>query len=244
MRAAVDSLSSTSVSYLSTSSPLKSTSAPPAFKPYTISPVRNQSRYLHLLDGAPRTAREAAFMQALDESEARDNSHKRAMVEMQASTMLADMYSKRAQSQLQGAEERKRRKTGNRKMGDGKAKYFSGDDFYKLCVEDEQRKEEEVAAKERRQADKEVHAGRIAAWQEANEAIRTRNAARREEYATDIATWEVEKTAAKAEKRRPGWLRPKLADYELEVLLPRPKKAVDENEDEERATSGSEMDED
>lgn len=39
MRTAVDSLGSTSTSFLTSSSPLKSTSAPPAFNPYSISPI-------------------------------------------------------------------------------------------------------------------------------------------------------------------------------------------------------------
>ncbi|KAJ6543096.1 hypothetical protein B0H19DRAFT_856725, partial [Mycena capillaripes] len=115
----------------------------------------------------------------------------------------------KAQSQLQAAEERKRRKTGHRKMGDGKAKYFSGDDFYKLCEEDEQRRLDGAAEKEKRQADREAHVGRLATWQEANNVIRGRNAERREKYAADVAAWEVEKAAAKADRRRPDWIKPK-----------------------------------
>jgi hypothetical protein len=167
------------------------------------------------------------------------------MLHMQASTVLSGMYNERAQSQLQAVEERKRRKTGKRKMGDGKAKYFSGDDFYQMCVDDEKRKEEELVAKEKRQVGREAHAGKIATWQEENEVIRARNAKKREDYAAAIAAWEAEKAAAKATKRRPGWLKPKLAEYELEVLLPRPKKGADgEEEEEDEQESGSEFAED
>jgi hypothetical protein len=56
-------------------------------------------------------------------------------------------------------------------MGDGTAKYFSGDDFYQLCVEDEQKKLGEVAEKEKRKADKETHVASVATWQEANNVI-------------------------------------------------------------------------
>jgi hypothetical protein len=94
---------------------------------------------------------------------------------MQASTVLAGMYSERAQSQLQGAEEGKRRKTGKRKMGDGKAKYFSGDDFYRLCEEDKDKRLEETQEKERRGVERQAFAQKIATWQDANEAIRARN---------------------------------------------------------------------
>ncbi|KAJ6466254.1 hypothetical protein C8R45DRAFT_1021014 [Mycena sanguinolenta] len=245
MRTAVNSLASTSASYLVSASPLKSTSAPPAFKPYTISPVKLDSRYSHLFGRVPRTAQEAELTQALQESEGRDNCRKRSMLEMQASTVLADMYSHRAHSQLQGAEERKRRKTGNRKMGDGKAKYFSGDDFYQMCIEDDQKKEEELVAKERRATQKEAHAARIATWQQQNEEIRARNVKKREDYAADVVAWEAEKAAAKREKRRIGWVKPKRADYEIEKLLPRPKKgADDEPDDEDEDESGSELGDD
>ncbi|KAJ7226500.1 hypothetical protein B0H12DRAFT_1030463 [Mycena haematopus] len=248
MCTAVDSLSSTSASFLVSSSPLQSTSAPPAFKPYTISPIKGESRYSHLFERAPRTAQEAELISALRESEGRDNGRKRSMVEMQASTVLAGLYNSRAQSQLQAAEERKRRKMGNKKMGDGKAKYFSGDDFYQLCVEDDQKKEDEAAEKEKRRAEREAHAERVATWQEANDGIRARNAERRTEYAVDVAAWEVERTAAKADRRRSGWPKPKLADYGIETLLPKPKKRAqdddeDEEEDEERE-SGSDLAED
>jgi hypothetical protein len=33
----------------------------------------------------------------------------------------------------------------------------------------------------------------------------------------------------------PGWLKPKLADYEIEVLLPRPKKNIQDEQDEDEA---------
>ncbi|KAK7007310.1 centromere protein B [Favolaschia claudopus] len=239
MRTAVETLSTTSASFLTSSSPLQSTSAPPAFKPYTISPIKHESRYTSLLSRPPQTAAEAELMLALQESEGRDNKRKLSMVNMQASTILAGMYTNRAQSQVQAAEERKRKKGGKRKMGDGNAKYFSGDDFFKMVEDDDRRREEEAAEKDKRQKQRQAHAVELAAWQQANEAVRERNKKRREEHAADVAAWEVEKAAAKAAKRRPGWVKPKLADYQLEVLLPRPKKVVEDEEDDENDDEGS-----
>ncbi|KAJ7724119.1 hypothetical protein B0H16DRAFT_1597172, partial [Mycena metata] len=132
----------------------------------------------------------------------------------------------RAQAQLQAAEERKRRKTGKRKMGDGKAKYFSGDDFYCLCVEDDEKKEQEAAEKLKRAADREAHTSRLATWQEANEAIRTKNAERRAEYSTDVASWETKKAAAKAEKRRPNWPNPSWRIMGLRLYCPSRRKGT------------------
>ena len=108
-------------------------------------------------------------------SENRDSSRKRSMLEMQALTVVARIYNSKGQSQLQAAEQRKHRKTGNMKMGDGKAKYFSGDAFFKMCEAVEQKKLDEVAEKERRLAEREGQTGRIATWQDANKVIRSRN---------------------------------------------------------------------
>ncbi|KAJ7364677.1 hypothetical protein DFH08DRAFT_682107 [Mycena albidolilacea] len=101
----VDNLPLTSAAFLVTSSLLKSTSAPPTFKPYTISPIKHGSRYSHLFEHAPRTTQEAELMLALQESEGHNNSRKQSMVEMQASTMLVGMYNNCTQSQLQAVEE-------------------------------------------------------------------------------------------------------------------------------------------
>jgi hypothetical protein len=50
---------------------------------------------------------------------------------------------------------------------------------------------------------------------------------------------------AKVEKCWPGWLKPKLADHKIEVLLPKPKKQYPEEEEEENggedSMSGTEL---
>lgn len=57
---------------------------------------------------------------------------------MKVGVVLAEMYMDRAQQQLQVAE--KRTKNGKtRLMGDGKAKLFTGDEYYNMCVADEER---------------------------------------------------------------------------------------------------------
>jgi hypothetical protein len=109
-------------------------------------------------------------------------------------------------------------------MGDGKAKYFSGDDFYRLCEEDEEKRLEETQEKERRGVERQEFAQKIAMWQDANEAIRAQNVEKRDKFAVDVVAWKAEKAAAKAEKWWTGWPRPKLMDYVVEKLLPRSKK--------------------
>ncbi|KAJ7442313.1 hypothetical protein FB451DRAFT_1057607 [Mycena latifolia] len=226
--AAVDNLSRTSASFLTTSSPLKSASAPPAFKPFTISPMKSISRYAGLLERPIQSAREQELVDALRESEAQDSVRKRSMVEMQAGVMLAGMYSNRAHTQLQAQETRRQRKSGKKRMGDGKAKYFTGDEFFNLAVNDARQREEDEVGKEQRKMQRAAHAAELALWKQKNEAIKQRNEAKRVTFASDSTAWELEKAAAKLEKRRPGWEKPKWKDYGAEQMLPRPKMAADD----------------
>ncbi|KAJ7348236.1 hypothetical protein DFH08DRAFT_865607, partial [Mycena albidolilacea] len=168
------------------------------------------------------SAREQELVDALRESEDRDDGRKRAMVGMQAGVVLAGMYASR--------------ETQN---GDGKAKYFTGDEFFQLAVDDERQRKEEEAGKEQRKVQREARAVELAAWQKKNDLIRERNEAKKIVFAVDLGAWEAEKTAAKEKKRKRLWEKPKWKDYSPEVLLARPKKLADEDEDSE---NGSETD--
>jgi hypothetical protein len=95
----VNSLSTTSGLFLTSSSCLKSTTVPPAYKPLTISPIKTTSRYAELLDRPVQSAREQELVGALWESEDCDNRRKQVMVRMQAGVVLAGMYTSRAQTQ-------------------------------------------------------------------------------------------------------------------------------------------------
>ncbi|KAJ7938806.1 hypothetical protein B0H13DRAFT_1851388 [Mycena leptocephala] len=118
----------------------------------------------------------------------------------------------------------------------------------KMCVDDEKRKEDEERREEGRQVAREAHAAELAEWKKRNDLIHGRKEAKKQLFEADKAAWELEKAEAKADKRRPAWLKPKWKDYEPELFLPRPKKVV-EDEDEESddgngSGHGSEMDED
>ena len=56
-------------------------------------------------------------------------------------------------------------------MGDRKAKFFSGDEFYTLCMEDEQMWEQEEAAVKQRKIQRDSHATMLAAWKRDCDAI-------------------------------------------------------------------------
>ncbi|KAJ7311745.1 hypothetical protein DFH08DRAFT_717916 [Mycena albidolilacea] len=239
VRAAVDSLSATSGSFLTTSSPLKASSAPPMYKPFTISPMKPGLRYADLLERPVQSAREQELVDALRDSDNRDNNRKRVMIEMQAGVILSGMYVSRAQTQLQAQETKKSRRKGKRKMGDGKAKYFTGDEFFQLALDDERRQKEEEAGKEHRKVAWDAHSLRLAAWKKGNERIRERNEAKKVTLAADLAAWEVEKQEAKQERHKAGWEKPKWKDYGPEVLLVRPTKADKDDEDDKESENGS-----
>jgi hypothetical protein len=234
MRSAIDELSSTSAAFLVSPSPIQSTSAPPAFQPSTISPPR-PSRYSNLLARPTMTEHEQNLRDGLIESETRNAMRKECMVGMQAGVVLANIYSNRLQGQLQAREEKKRNKGKARKrlMGDGKAKFFSGDDFYAMCVEDERQRTEAEAEAAERKSQRESHVAILAAWKKNCDGIRDRNREKKMEYDAAVIKWEAEKAAAKLERRRPGWPRPKWKqDYEPEVMPERPKKNIEDDDEE------------
>ncbi|KAJ6600637.1 hypothetical protein B0H10DRAFT_2230902 [Mycena sp. CBHHK59/15] len=125
-------------------------------------------------------------------------------------------------------------------MGDGKAKYFTGDEFFQLALDDECRQKEEEEGKGQRKAARDAHGLRLAAWKKGNKRIRERNEVKKVTFAADLAAWEVEKQEAKQEKRKADWEKPKWKDYSPEVLLVRPTKAdKDDDEDDEESENGS-----
>jgi hypothetical protein len=120
-------------------------------------------------------------------------------------------------------------------MGDGKAKYFTGDEFFQLLLDDERRQKEEEVGKEQRKVARDAHSLKLVAWKKGNE----RNEVKKVTLAADLAAWEVEKQEVKQERHKAGWENPKWKDYGPEVLLVRPTKADKDDEDDEESENGS-----
>jgi hypothetical protein len=66
-------------------------------------------------------------------SKVRAKTRKEIVVEMQAGLVLANIYTSQVHGQLNALEQRKSKKGKKWLMGNGKVKYFLGDDFYALC---------------------------------------------------------------------------------------------------------------
>lgn len=172
-----------------------------------------------------------SVMHSLLESEARDEGRNKSMIAMQAGVILANMYLGQVNKPLQAKEEKDRNMGKKRLMGDGKAKLFTGDEFFRLVVEDE-RQRQEVAdnANEGRDA-RLAHAERISEWKRENEAIKEHNEVKKKQLVEAAARWETEKELAKAQKRKPGWVKPKWRDFNPEKLKLRPRKDDGDNDD-------------
>ncbi|KAJ3897288.1 hypothetical protein F5879DRAFT_1031767 [Lentinula edodes] len=129
--------------------------------------------------------------------------------------------------QLQAKEEKKSTKGKKRLMGDGKAKLFSGDKFYQLCVDN----------------DKKILRMRMNVGMQGRHKLkRSRNGRRITKQLKTVAAWEAEKEMAKAEKRKPRWNKPKWKYYNPEKMKPRPKKPAEDDGDDGDENSGSDDD--
>jgi hypothetical protein len=225
VRTAVDGLASTSAQFLTSDSLIQSQMDPPMYKPFPISPMKT-ARYADLLTTPARTGLENNLQHALAESEARDSARKYTMTGMQAGIVLSNVYTRTVQQQLQAVEEKNKKGKKWQLMGDGKAKFFSGDDFYAQCEEQERRLQEEEETAEKKRKQRETHALVLAAWEQERTLVRERNKVRKEKFDAAVAAWEVEKVLAKQEKRRPGWQKPKYRkDFLPENMPERPKRA-------------------
>jgi len=86
-------------------------------------------------------------------------------------------------------------------MGDGKAKLFSGNDFYAMCVEDKRQQAKGEAEVAERKSQRETHVAALAAWKKACDGIRDRNREKKMKYDAAMIEWEAKKAAAKLERK-------------------------------------------
>jgi hypothetical protein len=221
VRVAINEIASSSAAFLVSKTPPRSRAKPPRFTPYTISPIK---RHRHaILDDEPQTEREAALIAALQEAEERDAWRKRAMIGMQATTMLQGMYVEKVQGHLEEHEMRAgRKKSGNQLFGDGYGKLLSGDEFYNSTIEIEEQAKQKAAEKVERARKREEHATVVAEWKNNEAERKARNEEVRMVHQDAVKAWEAERDLAKAQRRKPRWTKPKQGL--LEKPVPRPKK--------------------
>jgi hypothetical protein len=237
VRVAINTLASTSAAFLVSKTPPSSRVNPPRFTPYTVSPLKRRQE--PILDDEPQTEREVALIQALREADERDTWRKRAMIGMQATTVLQGMYIAKVQGHLEEHEKRAaKKKSGNRLFGDGYGKLLTGDDFYNSSLEIEEQAKQKAEEKVERARMREEHATVVAQWKNNEVARKARNDAVRKSHQDAVKAWEAERDLAKEERRKARWTKPKQGL--LEKPVPRPKKPDDKSESDEEGPDDDE----
>ncbi|KAK6971374.1 hypothetical protein R3P38DRAFT_3379803 [Favolaschia claudopus] len=212
----------------------------PRSNPTPSHPSTQNSRYSDILHKPPQTAAEAQLMLALQESEARNTVQKNAMMQMQATTILAGMYNNRAQDAaagIRGAEEEKRAGRGRWGMETrSTSRGMISSSLLRRTTGDGRRRRVE---KEKRQEQREARAVELAEWQKANEAMLREEQDEKGGTRGRCRSVGGRKSRGEGGKKAAGvGVKPKLADYGVESLLPRPKKVVEEEDDEENGRRG------
>lgn len=239
-RSARDVLTSSSVSYLVSPSPIPSRAMPPRYLPAVVSPLKR--RYTDLLDEKPQTNLEIHLQSALAESEKREAAHKSTMVGMQAVAVLQNLYVSRVQEKLQVQEEKGAKKK-QKLLGDGLPRLMDADDFYSRVVEHEAAQEKDKADKEARQEARKHYDKEMDEWKEKEKLRKEWVAAQRDQYKKAMAAWDRERAMAKEERRRPALTKPLLG--KIESALPKPKLStrVEEEDGEEDDEDDEDADE-
>ena len=241
----IEALKSTQGAYLVQPGTVIPTNHPPIFNPYLISPTH--VRYYDLLSKEPYTEQERKLQRALHESEARDAARKEQVLEMQATSVLQNIYVRGVQAELQAAADynKMRGRKRVRLNGDGKPKLLTGDEFMELANQkEEEDRELEVAAEHRSNMRYEYHMARKQ-WEVEERARKERNKWRKAEHQEATEMWL--KRPRVGDRFAPQGQKPIRKPFERPV--PRPKLAdflrddvEDGVDDESEESNGSEID--
>ncbi|KAG0700882.1 hypothetical protein DFH29DRAFT_806981 [Suillus ampliporus] len=232
---AVTELSVTSAAFLVAETPVHSSHRLRVFIPTLLTPTHKRKH--DLLDHNPESDKEQMYQEALRDAYGHESEYKSALLGMQSTVVLQSMFCDRLSNQLAAQEEKKNGKKNAPLVGDGMPRLLTGDEFYNQVSEHRRAAEEEAAAKEVRQIEREGRAAAMAVWKEAEAAQLKRNEERRATYKEEVRLWEEERDCAKLEKRQPRWTKPKQG--KLESPLPKPT-LDDVEEDDERGVNEDE----
>ncbi|KAF8990894.1 hypothetical protein BDZ89DRAFT_1003023, partial [Hymenopellis radicata] len=197
---------------------------PPHYNTTPISPIRMKRRFEEVLEIEPQTCHERDLRDSLIDSQENERALKRRLVEVQTGMVMANVYVGQTQTQLQEDEERKKQKGkgSNRLNADGMPKLFTGPEFMSAAQKHHDDREAKEKEKEQRVEEGTKYTADLGVWKKEEAERVERNNQRRSQHKTALAAWKVESDRAKSQKRRAGWLKPKLGD--LEKGRPKPKK--------------------
>ncbi|KAJ7438774.1 hypothetical protein B0H11DRAFT_1689936, partial [Mycena galericulata] len=200
-----------SFSYLVTSSPIQSTSAPPTFTSLPISPAkRRKMHYDGLLRTVPSTVLEEELQNSVRELLATNKNQKSQMISMQSSLVLNGAYCDLVRGQLAAQEEDKKAKKSGRLVGDGLPRLLTSTEFVRRVVAFHEAAEAKEAELLQRKATRTERSEAMNEWKELERVRKDENEKIRERWQADVKVWEAERDRAKLLKKRPSWKKPVL----------------------------------
>lgn len=234
-----DTLGASSLSFLMTTSPIRSTAHLPDFNhppsslvpPLTIFPSTGtpQSDTVRVL-----RAENAALQARIAEDRTLVNDQ-RAMI------LLQTRYCESVRQQLETAEKKKDDPArGGKLVGDGMPKVLTSADFVARVQEHTAAQAAQEAEKERRQGERDTYGVALAEWRKAETARKEENVRIKEQWVAAVAEWQEEREKASEEGRRAGWTKPKRGP--LIRPIPRPRIAARDNEEEEEGEAAADGD--
>jgi len=168
-----------------------------------------------------KTTNEVLLLAALHEANAREESLKLCLIELQATNILNEAYCSRPRGQLAHKEDKGKQTKGKGKLvGDGLPCLLSGDVFYEKVVDAEAGQRQEEREKVARKGLREDRAELLVEWKKQQEVRKADIAARRAQWEQEKEEWEMEKAVAKVAKIKFSKKKPTLG--KLPGVIPRP----------------------
>ena len=139
---------------------------------------------------------------------------------IQASVILLGMYIKRVRGQLQGKEDKKRRKIeGSHLLGDGHVKWCTSDTFMDLCIKEDDHRVAEKLAKVQRGDKQSLYSATLTKQKKKNNKIWKRNKGQKIRFYAGLKEWEANVEQAQIEGLRHRAQKPILKAFGIEKLL-------------------------
>lgn len=228
-------LSKTSQHPLFTDKPLTSHTSPPHFHTAMISPVK---RHGDLLTVEVQTEHEKLLQEALRNAEIREAELKGQLRGQQAALVLQNHYCGRLRNEIQGQEEKRKKKTTYAAMKikdiNKKGRLLTDTELVAIYANHQHDIEARESEKTKRKEEKKVHGEAMDKWKAGEEERKRKCVEINARYQEAIKEWTEEKELAKCEKRRSTLKKPVRGP--LPKAAPKPKKhlePVDEESGEE-----------
>ncbi|KAF8067611.1 hypothetical protein FPV67DRAFT_1415819 [Lyophyllum atratum] len=244
VRIALPQLASSGAAFLTSQSPIKSSSILPEMPTAEISPIKSRTRSeknSNLLTVGVKTGLEKQFQEALVVKDAEINFLKGYIMQLQSQMVLQRVYCGRVCRQLMAKEDKaaKKGKKGGRIAGDGAPRLLTGSAFFKLVADHEAAKEAEAVEKDSRKQKKLEYTAQVAEWTRREGERGKRNEEGVVRWQAAVEDWNTRRQEAKAarlkvkewEKENPKPKKTAPESFEKATPKPKMKKANDSDED-------------